>query len=172
MRMISKHLGILFLMSLSITAYSQEQLHNSYQFIKDESVEHNSEVLAIYYQQMPISLTVAKSNDLIDYLQTFTFRNLKCISETHCYPSDLLSTKLILLSVLNGEPMETKYGDNTMYVWLKDGIRTTLTLNFTTMHNKYITQVNYAYDSDMDMIVDAAQKSQSPNIKSVMLKTE
>lgn len=159
-------------MSLSISAYSQQQLHKSYQFIKDESAKYNSEVLALYYLETPMSLTVAKSNDLIDYVQTFLFNNQICISETHCYPSDLLSAKLIYMSALNGEPMETKYGNNTMYVWRKDGMRITLTLNYTTMHKKNITQINYAYDSDMEYIIDVTQKSQSAFTKSEMLKTE
>lgn len=160
------------LIFISINCYSQQLLHNSYQFIKDESVKYNSVVLAIYYQETPITLTVAKSNDLIDYVKLFSFNDLKCISETHCYPSDLFNSKLIYLSALNGEPNETKNGDNTMYVWRKDGIKITLSLNYTTMHKKIITQINYAYESDIDYVVDVAQKSQSPFIKYEMLKTE
>jgi len=160
------------LVLFATVSYSQQQLHNSYQYIQDESVKYNSEVLAIFYQETPISLTVAKTNDLIDYVQIFTFNDLKCISETHCYPSDLFGGKLILLTALYGDAADTKYGNNTMYVWRKDGMRITLTLNYTTMHKKNITQVNYAYDSDTDFIVDVSQKSQSAFTRSVVLKTE
>lgn len=163
---------LLIFTTLSFSTQAQQLLHNSYQYIKDESVKYNSEVLAIYYQETPISLTVAKSNDLIDYVQIFTFNNLKCISETHCYPSDLFGGKLIMLTALYGDAAETKYGNNTMYVWMKDGMRITLTLNYTTMHKKNITQINYAYDSDTDFIVDVSQKSQSAFVKAVVLKTE
>lgn len=160
------------LVGISSIAYSQHLLHNSYQYIKDESVKYNSEVLAIYYQETPISLTVAKSNDLIDYVKIFTFNNLNCISETQCYPSDLFGGKLIMLTALYGDAAETKYGNNTMYVWRNDGMRITLTLNYTTMHKKNITQINYAYDSDTDFIVNVSQKSQSAFTRSVVLKTE
>lgn len=158
--------------TICMTAYSQQLLSKSYQNIKDESIKYNSQVSAIYYQETPIALMVAKSNDLLEYLQTFMFSNQQCISETQCYPSSLLESKYIYLTALYGEPKEKMHGDNKMYYWREDGMRITLNLIYTSTHKKEVTQIIYAKDSDIDAIVDLTQKSQTPFTKLVILKSE
>lgn len=163
---------LLVLNGICYSAQSQQLLTLSYQNVKEECIKYNSQVSAIYYKETPIVLMVAKSNDLIEYVQTYMFSNQKCISETQCFPASLFDKKYIYLTALYGEPGETMFGNNKMYVWEKDGMRITLTLNYTTMHKKNVTQINYAKDSDIDAIVDVSQKSQTPFTKSVILKSE
>lgn len=154
------------------TGQSQQLLNKSYQSIKDESIKYNSQVTAIYYQETPIVLMVAKSNDMLEYLQTYMFSNQLCISETQCYPSSLLESKYTYLTALYGEPKEKMHGDNKMYYWRINGMRITLNLIYTSTHKKEVTQINYARDSDIDAIVDVTQKSQTPYTRLVVLKNE
>jgi hypothetical protein len=165
-------LVISILTFVCFAAQSQQLLSKSYQNIKEESVKYNSQVSAIYYQETPIVLMVAKSNDMLEYLQTYMFSNQQCISETQSYPSSLLESKYIYLTALYGEPKEKMHGDNKMYYWRVDGMRITLNLIYTSTHKKEVTQINYARDRDIDAIVDVTQKSQTPFTKLVILKSE
>lgn len=158
--------------TICMTAYSQQLLSRSYQSIKDESIKYNSQVSAIYYKEKPIVLMVAKSNDMLEYLQTYMFSNQQCISETQCYPSSLLESKYIYLTALYGGPKEKMHGNNKMYYWRINGMRITLNLIYTSTHKKEVTQINYARDSDMDAVVDVTQKSQTPYNRIVVLKNE
>ena len=151
---------------------AQSLLGQGYLKIKTDCVNYNSQVSAIYYQETPIVLMVAKSNDMLEYLQTYMFSNQQCISETQCYPSSLLESKYIYLTALYGEPKEKMHGDNKMYYWRINGMRITLNLIYSSTHKKEVTQINYAKDSDIDAIVDVSQKSQTPFTKLVILKSE
>lgn len=163
---------LLVLVGICYSAQSQQLLSKSYQYIKDESIKYNSQVSAIYHQETPIVLMVAKSNDLLEYMQTYMFSNQLCITEIQCYPSSLFSNKYTYLTAMYGEPHEKMHGNNKMYFWRIDGMRITLTLIYTTTHKKVVTQINYAKDSDIDAIVDISQKSQTPFTRLEILKSE
>lgn len=165
-------LTLIVLALISIDCYSQQLLSKSYQEIKTECLNYNSQVSAIYYKESPVVLLVAKNKDLTEYMQTYMFSDQRCVSETQCYPASLFEKKRIYLTALYGEPGETMYGNNKMYVWRTNGMRITLTMNDTTTPKTTVAQINYAKDSDIEAIVDVSQKIQTPFTKSVTLKSE
>lgn len=157
---------IVFILTFS-HACCQQLLGESFNSIKDEAKKYNEEIAALYYKETPVSLIISRNRKTADYAKYYMFFDQKCVSETYFYPTTQYDNKLKYLKSIYGEPTF----QSSVYNWTSNNLRITITTAYSGISKSEVCQINYAFVRDLSNIIDIAQKTQSPFIKMVTIKT-